>query len=139
MLALDHRLGPHERRHEQRRDIALGAPDLDEIAKSRRRQDRDPCAAPLEDGVRSDGGAVDEAPHVAGGDAERGEAGEDRVRLVVRPRRHLRHHHAAGALVDGGEVGERAADVDADDEHGRDDTVRGGPESPAEHEVIRFP
>src|SRR6266850_885592 len=34
VLSLDDRLGTHEGRHEERGDIALGAPDLDQVAKA---------------------------------------------------------------------------------------------------------
>ena len=48
------------------------------------------------------------------------EAGQHRGRLLARPRGHLGDDHAAGLLVDGGEIGEGAADVDPHDEHGAD-------------------
>ena len=71
MLALDDRLGAHERRHEERRNIALGAPDLDQVTETGGRQDRHARTAPLEHGIGADGRTVDEPPHVAARDTQR--------------------------------------------------------------------
>jgi len=71
MLALDDRLGAYERGHEERRDVALGAADLDQIAEAGGRQDRHARAPTLEHRVGADGRAVDEALHVAARDAGR--------------------------------------------------------------------
>jgi len=117
VLALDDGLGPDERGHEQRGDVALGPADLDQVPEARGGQHGHPRAAPLEDRVGADGGAVDEPPHLPARDAERLEPGQDGRGLVPRPRRHLGDDHAAGALVHRGQVGERAPHVDADDEH----------------------
>src|SRR5437667_293463 len=83
-----------------------------------------PFAAPLEDGIGADGRAVDEPPHVAPGDAERAEAGQDGGGLVEWLGRHFGDDDAAGGLVDRGQIGEGAADIDPDDEHARDDSIR---------------
>ena len=56
--------------------------------------------------------------HVRARDAEGLEAGEDGARLLLPPRGDLGDDDAPGGLVDRGEIGERAADVDADEEHG---------------------
>ena len=117
-LAVDDGFRPHEGRHEERGDIALGAADLDQVAKARGGEDGDGSAAPLEHRVGAHGGPVDHAPNVAALDTERAEAGEDRRGLAAPLRRHLGHHDATGRLVDRGEIGEGAAHVDADQEHG---------------------
>jgi hypothetical protein len=121
--AIDHGLGPDEGRHEQRGDVALGAADLDQIAEAGGREHGHRSAAPLENGVGAHGRAVHEPPHVAGGDAEGGEAVEHRGRLAAGARGDLGDDHAAGGFVDRGQVREGAADVDPDDEHAADDTV----------------
>ncbi len=124
MLALDDGLGPDEGGHEQRGDISLGAADLDEVAEARGGEDGHARASPLEHGIGAHGGAVDHAPDVRARDAERLEAGEDGACLLLPPRGDLGDDDAPGGLVDRGEIGERAADVDADEEHGRHDSRR---------------
>jgi hypothetical protein len=70
VLALDDGLGPHEGGHEERGDIALGAADLDEVAKARGGEDGHARAPALEHGIGAHGGAVDHAPDVRARDAE---------------------------------------------------------------------
>jgi hypothetical protein len=106
------------------RDIALGAADLDEVAKARGGEDGHARAPPLEDRIGAHGGAVDHAPDVRARDAEGLEAGEYGARLLLPPRGDLGDDDAPRGLVDCGEIGERAADVDADEEHGRHDSRR---------------
>jgi len=60
---------------------------------------------------------VDETAHAATLDAEGVEPGQDSGGLVVGLRRHLGHGHPAGRTVHRRDVGERAADVDPDNEH----------------------
>src|SRR5262245_41738778 len=122
MPALDDGPRAHERRHEERGDVPLGPADLDEVAKARRRDDRDGRAAALEHRIRADRRPVHDAPHVAARDAERVEAREHGRRLVAPARGNFGDHDAARRLVDRGEIGERAAHIDADEEHGRDDS-----------------
>src|SRR5439155_9944781 len=97
--------------HEEGGDVALRASDLDQVTEAGRGHHGYPRAAPLEHRVGPDGGAVDEAPDVTARDVERLEPGQDGRGLVAWTRRHLGHHHAAGAGVDGGQVGEGPADV----------------------------
>src|SRR5206468_1545763 len=73
VLAFDYGLGAHERGHEERRDVALGAADLDQVTKAGGRENGHARATPLQDGVGADGRAVDEPPHVAARDAQRSE------------------------------------------------------------------
>ena len=51
-----------------------------------------------------------------GGAAERIEAVEEALRLVAAPRRHLRGAEAAVRRIEQEQVGERAADIDPDDD-----------------------
>ncbi len=124
VLALDDGLRPHEVGHEERGDIALGAADLDQIAEARSGEDGDTCAAPLQHGVRADGGPVHHAPHVSTRDAEGVEAGQHGAGLLAAAGRYFRDDDAPGGLVDRGQIGEGSADVDPDEEHGRDDSRR---------------
>src|SRR5207244_4102534 len=77
------------------------------------------ATAPLEHGVGADGRAVHEPTHVAPRDTQRLEARENGRALVVRRGRDLGDDDLAGGLVGCGQIGERAADVDPDDEHAR--------------------
>ncbi len=53
---------------------------------------------------------------IAGSAAERIEAVEKALRLVAAARRHLRGAEAAGRRIEQEQVGEGAADIDADDD-----------------------
>src|SRR5437868_3048047 len=67
--------------------------------------------------------------HAAARDAQRLKSRENGRALVARPGRHLGDDDLAGGFVDRGQIGERAAHVDPDDEHARDDSIgpqRGG-------------
>ena len=67
---------------------------------------------------------------IAGGAAERVEAVEEALRLVAAARRHLGGAEAAGRRIEQEQVGEGAADIDADDDaalaHGAGARLRGG-------------
>ncbi len=119
VLALDHGLGPHERRHEERGDVPLGTPDLDQVAEAGGGEQGHPRAPALEDGVGAYRRAVHEPPHVATGDAEGVQTRDDRRGLVTRPRGNLGDDDLSGVDVHRAEVGERASDIDPDDEHAR--------------------
>src|SRR5204862_52406 len=61
--AIDDGPRPDEGRHEEGGDVALGAPDLDEVAKPGGGQQGHAGAAALEDRVRAHGRAVHEPAH----------------------------------------------------------------------------
>ena len=116
---IDDRARPYERGHEQRWYIALGPPDLDEVAKPRGGQQRHPRPAPLEDRVGADRGPMHEPPHRPTLDAERRQPSEHGRGLVERLRRNFPDPDVPRLGIDRGHVGERPADVDSDDEHAR--------------------
>ncbi len=110
---------PDEGRHEQGRNVALGAPDLDEVAKSGGREQRDAGATSLEDGVGADRRPMHESSHRVAIDTDRVEPREDRRGLVQRLRGDLADPDLTRCRVHVGDIGERPADVDAHDEHVR--------------------
>src|SRR5262249_40311786 len=107
------------------RDVALGPPDLDQVAKPRGGDHRHPRPAPLEYRVGPHRGPVHHPPHLGTPDAERGQPGQHRPRLLARPRRNLGDDDSPARLVDRGEIRERPAHIDPDQEHGGDD-IKGG-------------
>ena len=92
-------------------------PDLEEVAEAPGREHRGAGAAPLEDGVRADGGPVHHPldPGRPGGRLL--QALEHRGGLVAAPGEGLGGGDPARRPVVHDDVGERAADVDADDPH----------------------
>ena len=87
---------------------------VEHVLEPVRRDERRPRSAPLQQRVRRDRRPVREALELARPDRLGG--GEHRLLLIPR-RRHLRRPQLAVLEEDG--VGERAADVDAQDGHGR--------------------
>src|SRR6266700_2297812 len=88
------------------------------VAKTARRDDADPGAAPLQQRVGADRGAVNDRS--LRDIADRREAVEKTLRLVAAPRGHFRGGEAACRRIEPEQVRERAADVDADnDAHAR--------------------
>jgi hypothetical protein len=107
----------HQRRRVAGEDVvevvAVGAADLEHVAEAARRQQPHHGAAPLEQRVEADRGAVDE--ELGGGEGVAADRGVDRVAdplLGRRGRRELlRDPHLARALVIKDQVGKRASDV----------------------------
>ena len=97
------------------------APDVDDVPEATRRDHPGDRALVLEDGVRGDGRAVEDAGDVgrreAGVRAELGEATDHRPFGLVGSGRHLVDVDRAGLGVVEHEVGEGATDVDADNAH----------------------
>jgi len=95
--------------------------DLDGVAKAGRRQQGGAGALALDDGVGDQRGAVDHLRRLRGGDAgaaERvGEGGLHRARGILGRGQGLGDRELAARLVDQDQVGEGAADVDADAVH----------------------
>ena len=97
------------------------AAEPEQVAEAGGGDERRPRETPLEQGVRRDRRAVDEAVDGVGADIEPLEhlaRGGEHALLLVRRREHLRADDAVGRHRDG--IGERTADVDAErDRHGR--------------------
>ena len=119
-------LEPQVARHERRRQleqhvvdvVAVLAADLERIAIPARREQRRAGALALDDGVGHERRAVNHRLDVRRGHARRL---EDRGRLafhgrrrIVGRRQRLADHHRARAIVHEQQIGEGAADVDAD-------------------------
>ncbi len=85
----------------------------EQIAGARGGAEHDARARSLEERVRGHGGPVDEARDVGAGDRQRLDRGHHAACLVVGRRQHLAGGDAA-VVAHRHEVGERAADVDAD-------------------------
>jgi hypothetical protein len=85
---------------------------LQHVAEAARRDDADLRATPLQQRVGADGRAVHDGASARA--ADRGEPVEEALRLVAAPRRHFRGGERACLRVEAEQVGERAADVDAD-------------------------
>ena len=98
------------------RGRAGAAPELQHVAEAARGDQPGPGALALEQRVGRRRRAVDERLDLAGRDASFGERREHALRLVPRRGRHLGGPDGAGRLVEQHEVGEGAADVDADDD-----------------------
>ena len=92
---------------------AVLPPQVQHVLESVRRDERGARTAPLEQRVRRDRRPVRESLELVRADGLRG--GEHRLLLPAR-RRHLRRPQLVAVEQDG--VGERAADVDAEDRHG---------------------
>ena len=91
--------------------------DLEHVAKALRGDERDPCALAFENGVRRHGRPVHDLRdlgdlHAAVAD-DGVETGCDTQAVVLRRRQHLGAQHPSCG-VQAYEVGERAADIDAD-------------------------
>ena len=103
---------------------ARRAAQLEHVAQAARRDERRARALALEQRVGDDRRRVGEERDVARGDTAARERGGERVQHaageVARRRRHLDDARGAAGLVHQDDVGERAADVDADaPAHGR--------------------
>ena len=117
-------LAPPAPRHERRRALEVDVveprqpepPDLEEVAEPRRREEPRPRAAALEDRVRGHGRAVDQLADVGRADAGRrhqlARALDDRLGVVAGGGEHLPRERPP-VRPDQDQVGERAADVDA--------------------------
>ena len=92
------------------------AAQLQDVAEAARGDEPGARALALEEGVGGRGRAVDDDLQIRGRRRGLGEGGQDAVGLVADGRRHLGHAHGAGGLVEEHEVGEGAADVDADEQ-----------------------
>ena len=95
-------------------DGAVGAGDLEHVPEPGRGQHPDLGPPSLQDRVRADGDAVDEALHLAEVDAEAFEHVEDRARRVRRRGGDLRVAKRPGRIVEHRRVGEGSAYVHAD-------------------------
>ena len=91
----------------------VAAAHLQHVAEPRRGDEADPRALALEQRVGADRGAVNDGAEI-GDAAERLEPGEKARRLVAALRRHLGGPESPGRAVEQEEVGEGAADIDAD-------------------------
>ena len=96
--------------------LAVDALDERDVLQARRGQVDGALAAALQQAVGGDGGAEDEEPDLVQGDAQAAHALQHRGGRVARRGRHLDLALAAVPLVDGDQVGEGAAGVDADAE-----------------------
>jgi hypothetical protein len=105
----------------RRRHILVGVPevflgasaDLDHVAKAGGRDHRGARERARDQGVGGDRRSVREDGHVTQVDlGPVSHAVDHGVDRVVGRRRHLRHGHCAGVLVEHADVGERPADVD---------------------------
>ena len=96
---------------------ALLPPELEHVLEALGGEHGGDRALLLEDGVGGDGGAVDEALDVgrprAGQREHAGDRGADALEEILGRARHLGEREAA-RVVEGHDVGEGAADVDAD-------------------------
>ena len=122
--ALDH-LAPPAARDQRRRALEVDvvepreaeAPDLEEVAEPCGREEPRPRPAPLEDGVRRDGRAVDQLAEVRGADARRrhqlARAPDDRLGVVAGGREDL-PREGTPVRPDQNQIGERAPDVDSE-------------------------
>jgi hypothetical protein len=97
----------------------VDAADLVDVAEALGDDQRGPGAAPLQDGVDGDGGAVEEQPggRVAG--ASLLDARGDPFDQKVRRRQRLAEGEPAGARIERRHVRERAADVGGQPQAGR--------------------
>ncbi len=117
----------HERRAEHGHQIvetrADLAPDREHVLEARRRDERHPRTAPLEERVGRDGGAVVQARPSVG--ADRGERHSHGTTRIVRRRAYLVHDQPPAD--DGHQVREGAAGIGAgeDDAWGQDAVVAG--------------
>ena len=115
-------IAPHDRLGRVRLKIveivADLASQLEEVAHALRGDEPGACALPLEHRVDADRRSVTEKGHGGRRDAvsirERGQPDHDADRLVGRGRRNFFETHRSGRLVESGEIGERAADVNSD-------------------------
>ena len=120
------------------------AGDVEDVAVALRRDHPDGRAVVLDDDVRGDRRAVEHLVErrgaLAGPRGELADPGHRALRGILGRGGQLVHEHRPGLVVDVDEVGERAADVDADALHdatsgGEDDLAE---ELPALHEVHRL-
>ena len=112
--AIDQRLGTDKLDVEQATDQAPRAADLERIAKPFGGDQRGPRARALHQRVGGDCGAVDEGVDRAVIDAELGERVQNSAPLAAWQRRHLGRLQRVRHDVEAEHVGERPADVDAD-------------------------
>ena len=112
----------HEARIVEAGQHAPRAADLDGVAKALRRDERDRAALALQQRVGRHRRAVRDAREPLERRHGRAQARHDAVRLIGRRRRHLAERDRAVA-IEHHQVGERAPDIDADDQIGHDDTA----------------
>ena len=124
MAALDERARlPRQLLLEREVERLLVPGDVEDVAEAVRRQHPDLGARVREDDVGRDRRPVQQVVDLrerhAGLLAEPADALDDAARRIVRRRRNLVDGDPARLLVDEDQVGERAADVDADALHAR--------------------
>ena len=118
-------LEPPLARHQRRREVGIEvvhmrpdlAPDLEQVAKAARRDQRDPAALPLDQRVGADGRAMRQPPHIAPSRSRRGTPRSPSTIArpgIVRRRRPLVQPDRPARLVEAIEVRERPPDVHAD-------------------------
>ena len=92
--------------------------DIERVAKTGGDQHRGRRAPPLDERVGDECGPVDQRRDLGDGDAGLGgqctNPLDHRLRRIVRRGQPLMGHDLAGGVVEQGEIGERAADIDAD-------------------------
>ena len=93
--------------------LAIAALDEGHVAEAAGREIADLRTLALEDGVGGDRGAQAQVPDL-GAVVDAGQPLEDAVGRIARRRQVLPHRDRPGVAIEGDEVGEGAADVDAD-------------------------
>ena len=109
-----HLRGAARRQVEAIEVLASAAADIEHVLEAARRHQRHRIDPVLDDGVGDQGGAVDEVVDFLGREAGGGEGGQDAGDGIVALGRHLDRPDFAARRQQGHQVGEGAADVDAD-------------------------
>ena len=97
----------------------VDAADLVDVAEALRDDERGLRAGALQDGVDGDGRAVEKKPGLGIARAGLLDAGCDALDEMVGRRERLAEGEGSGARVEGGDVGESAADVGGETQAGR--------------------
>ena len=93
---------------------AVAAAHFEHVAKAARGDHADARAAPFKERIGADGGAVHDRAEALDG-AERQQALQKAGRFIAALRRHLGDAEGARRVIEVKQIGERAADIDADD------------------------
>ena len=109
-----HLRGAARRQVEAIEVLASAAADIEHVLEAARRHQRHRIDPILDDGVGDQGGAVDEIVDFLGREAGGGEGGQDAGDGIVALGRHLDRPDFAARRQQGDQIGEGAADVDAD-------------------------
>jgi hypothetical protein len=121
LVDLDGARAGHERRRLLRADVVEDGPvraaDLQHIAKSPGDEHPDLGALALDDGVRTDRDAVDEALDRGDVELQGGQDADNAARWIVGCRWHLREGERTGRFVIRDAVGERASDINTHQVH----------------------